>query len=318
MTNVTAPRTAHIQRPANATGFTLMELLVAVVLSAVVITAALSVANSSLLMSREDQLSESRTRSARFIRASFDRDFHLAGVGISSSSDFGSVNSFGDTIAILSVPFDSVDAPAYRLFDNGTVLQSGRGNCGTRCIEVDLQGGDFTIKNNDLVRIQTNSTTRLVVARQVSANDSTATFTFRNLDKVLGFPSGLTARSPYPAVLLDYGNTFVQELQFSAYHVEAGQLYRAEEIHNRGDIQSAEFGGGISNWGIEFQYADGDVGARPDPEDGDDSNDFDDILAVTISADIRPEYDPIGSPSARNVRWTFVPRNLMYERNRIR
>ena len=59
---------------------------------------------------------------------------------------------------------------------------------------------------------------------------------------------------------------------------------------------------------------------RADANDGDATNDFDDILSIRIQARLAADRtDPRvngGNLFTRDYSWRFSPRNLMYERNR--
>ena len=77
---------------------------------------------------------------------------------------------------------------------------------------------------------------------------------------------------------------------------------------------------GIQSWEVTLVFVDGDEAERANALDGDDTNDYDDIVSVRILAILAADDpDPRvnqGVLYTRDYEWRFAPRNLTYERNR--
>jgi hypothetical protein len=76
----------------------------------------------------------------------------------------------------------------------------------------------------------------------------------------------------------------------------------------------------VKSWETKMIFVDLDEADEGNPQDADDTNDFDDILGVRINATLgtnRPDIRVAnGEIFTRDYEWKLTPRNLMYERNR--
>lgn len=161
---------AHAARTARR-GFTIVELLISLTMALVILSSATAFAMTSWQSRRGWTLKESVDRNARFIGMAVGRDAAEAGIDIESTPVFGSLATFGDTISILSVPYDPLAAPTYRFdaMNNDTInpLPPG-GNCGTYCLTFLKENGTYDIESGDLVRLQVNGERRLLMVASTS------------------------------------------------------------------------------------------------------------------------------------------------------
>ncbi len=115
--------------------------------------------------------------------------------------------------------------------------------------------------------------------------------------------------------------TFVQKLEPIVYYVDAEQqLHRAARLNLDGSPVGYILAYGVEQFDVRLVFADGDEGDVANPGDTDDSNDYDDIVAVKAAVTVAAErVDPRinrGVRLRRNYEWLVSPRNLRYERNR--
>ena len=101
-------------------GFTLIELVFAMIIGLVVLSASLGFAVTTLRSVEGNAIREQVQRNARFIALSLERDMQSTGVGIASLPWWGSLAVYNDTIAVVSVPFDPDEAYVHDLVPPGS------------------------------------------------------------------------------------------------------------------------------------------------------------------------------------------------------
>ena len=78
---------------------------------------------------------------------------------------------------------------------------------------------------------------------------------------------------------------------------------------------------GVQSFDVSLVFTDGDEAVAANPNDGDGTNDYDDIAGVRIKVALTADRtDPRvnnGAALTRAREWYLVPRNLTYERNRF-
>lgn len=298
-------------------GFTLVEMLFALVLGLVITASALNFAISVFRNVDGDKAREEVYRNARFIGMSLGRDIQYAGVGIESQTRFGTVATFNDTLLILHVPWDSAMAPAYEIetpFASTNPLPAG-GTCGATCIRLHKDaGGNYDLAPGDLARLQVNTERHLIIVDGVTDNGTTFDVEFLADTVILGYEAAFQG-----GLLLDNTTTFVQKLEPIVYFVEDSVLYRADAFDSLGVLQTFPMAYGVDQWDVSMIFLDGDEAASANTTDGDFTNDYDDILGVRVTATLganRPIRVAGGGDFTRQLEWQLTPRNLMYERNR--
>ena len=309
---------ACVGRRGGRGGFTLVEMLISLTIGLIILTASVSFAITTFQGVEGNKLREEIYRSGRFIGMSLNRDIQTAGVGIQSGVDFGTLSTFNDTLVILAVPWDPVMAPAYEI--NAGIgpnpLPPG-GTCGSLCIDLSKDSdGNFDLAPGDLARLQVNTLRHLLLitgVQDLGGNDFRISFLGDTtlLHHDAAFQGGL---------LLDRYATTVQKLKPIVYFVEDSILYRAQSFDSTGVMEASPMAYGVINWDTWLVFTDGDVLASADPDDGDSTNDYDDLLGTRITATLATNRADIrvndGQVFTRNFEWRVMPRNLMYERNR--
>ncbi len=300
----------------NRHGFTLVELLIALTMGVIVLSAALSFGVSTWRTMEGNSIREEVYRNGRFIGMSLERDMQTVGVGIASTVSFGTLAVWGDTIVILSVPFDPEEAPPADLVpDPGTdnPLPSG-GTCGTYCLNLDKPKG-FDLEPGNLARLQVNDERRIILVTSVEPG-VTLTVEFGTHTSLLHYVAGLTGD-----LRLDRYSTFVQELDLIVYYLDGDKLMRAERLNPDGTPAGDILAYGVQEWEVNLVFSDLDEAPEANPNDIDPTNDFDDILGVRVrlvTAADRPSRQVMqGELFTREFEWQFSPRNLMYEKNRL-
>lgn len=298
-------------------GFTIIELVISLVAGLIVLTASMTFAVTTMRSIGASEIREDVQRNARFVAMSLQRDVQSTGVGIESLPWFGALTVTGDTIVILSVPYDPNEAPIHDLEPPAGVnnpLSSG-GTCGTRCLTLKKVDGTHAFAPGDLARLQVNGQRRLIVVESVTDAGANFLLTFTNEAEIFGYTAGLTG-----GLLLDRFGTSVQELSHATYYVDSGRLMRADQFDSGGELIGAVLADGIQSWEVTLVFVDGDEADRADPLDLDDTNDYDDIVSVrilvTLAADDPDPRINQGVLYTRDYEWMFAPRNLTYERNR--
>lgn len=303
---------------ASRRGFTLVEMLISLVLGVVIVAASLSFAISTFRGSEGNKLREEVYRSARFIGMTLERDIQTTGVGIKSEIRFGTLTTFNDTLVVLYIPWTPTAAFPYEISPpagTNNPLDPG-GTCGPYCIDLKTApDGSFDLKSGDLARLQINAERRVILVTGVNNLGSTVELTFSPDTTLLHFESAFK-----DGVQLDRFSTIVQKLQAIVYYVQGEILYRADQFEVNGNLKGSPLAYGVKSWEAKMIFVDLDEYDEGDPNDSDNTNDFDDILGARITATLgtnRPDIRVAGGEIfTRDYEWRLIPRNLAYERNR--
>ncbi len=299
-------------------GFTLIEVMIAMVIGLAVLAAATALALSTWRSLAGTGLRDDLDRNARLIGLALQRDLQEAGVGLTSTPTFGSLAAWRDTLAILRVPFEPAEAPVHPLVPppgTDNPLAPG-GTCGPTCIEVTRDPATFQLAPGDLVRLQVAATRRVILLTDVSATATAARLQFTGHDVLLRHPAGFAG-----GLRLDRFGTAVQELAMTAYWLEGGQLMRAQRLNPDGTPRGEVLATGVQSFVVTLVFRNGPEAPIADGTDADPANDYDDITGVRVRAVLQAaNADPRvnqGNLITRRYEWFIAPRNLMYERNRL-
>ena len=302
-------------------GFTLIELLLSLVISVVVMGASLSFAIATFRGSEGNSLREEVYRNARFIGMSLERDIQTTGVGIASEIRFGTLSTFNDTLVVLHIPWTPTNAFPYVIdppsgTDNPLDPGGTGGTCGPSCIDLNKgPGNTFDLEPGDIARLQVNTERRVILVTDVQSTGNTVELTFASAPTLLHYESALSG-----GLRLDRFSTFVQKLQPIVYWVENEILYRSDQLDTNGDLVGSPLAYDVKSWDTKMIFLDLDEADEGNPYDSDETNDFDDILGTWITATLATTRSDIrvagGELYTRDYEWKFLPRNLMYERNR--
>lgn len=308
-----------MRKQMNRLGFTMIELLIALVMGVIVLSAALSFGVSTWRTMEGNSVREEVYRNGRFIGMSLERDMQTVGVGIASTVSFGTLAVWGDTIVILSVPFDPNEAPPHDLDPKpGTdnPLPSG-GTCGTYCLDLLPDAKNyFSLAAGDLARLQVNDERRLILLTSMKKTGNKYTVEFTPHSALLRYTAGLTGD-----LRLDRYSTFAQKLSVIVYYLDGDKLMRAEKLNQDGTPAGEILAYGVQTWEVNLVFTDLDEAPAASPLDSDPTNDFDDILGVRVrvvcAADRPSRNVKVGQLFTKEFEWQFSPRNLMYEKNRL-
>ncbi len=309
--------------PRATNGFTLVEMIVATLVSVVVLSAAVGFLLAQLRSLGGGDVREDMARNARYIGVSLRHDVQAAGIEISSTSNLGTVavypGTYGDTLVMLHVPYLPSPAPPHPIDpppgpDNP--LPPG-GTCGTYCIDVIKDANEpLELAVGDLARLQVAGTRRLIIVENITTtNDTSIAITFTPHDTILRQPAGLSG-----GLRLDRFSTYVQKLQPTIYYLDDQQrLTRAVQLDMSGSPEGDVLAWGVEAFDVRLLFEDGDELEGADAYDADTSNDYDDIVAVRVLATLTAErVDPRvnqGKLLRKTYEWVISPRNLRYEKN---
>jgi prepilin-type N-terminal cleavage/methylation domain-containing protein len=304
-------------------GFTLVELLIAMLLGVVVLSAATGFALQTWQVRRGTGIRDVVDRNARYVGMTLARDVQDAGVGIESTPVWGTLTTFGDTIGVLSVPYTNGEpAEVYRIAapppDTINPLPWG-GTCGTYCIDFFKEDGTFDIRAGDLARLQVNGERRLiVVTAATNATPTTFRVTFSPVERLLGYPAGIS-----DTLLLDRFGTSVQRMHVTAFwrDVPTRRLMRASRINASGQLVGEAIADQLETLEASLVFTTGNEAPQADGFDADTTNDYHRVAAVRVQATLKADRTDRtvnnGQPLEKSFEWRVAPRNLMYERNRL-
>lgn len=314
--------TPHSSTPARTRrrrGFSLAEVLISMTVAMVVIASATSFSVSSWKTRRNWTVRETVDRDARFVGLSLARDVQEAGVALTSTPGFASIDTRGDTLTVLSVPYEPDEADVYPIFDDGDTLPTypPGGTCGPTCIDFQKVEGAYDLQPGDIVNLQVGSTRRLLLLTSVQ-NQGGPLFRveFLPTTELVGRPSGLDS------LLLARSGTTIQKLHLSMYWRDPGdqKLYRADRLNSSGQPIATVMAGNVEAFDANLMFISGAEHGTYNGLDADTTNDGTDILGAKVRAKIRStKSDPSvngGVPIARWYEWKVAPRNLLYEKNR--
>jgi prepilin-type N-terminal cleavage/methylation domain-containing protein len=322
MTTPSATRSSRLGRAPLRRGFTIVELLISLVMGLVILSSATAFAMNSWQSRRGWTLREGVDRNARFIGMAVSRDAAEAGIDIESTPVFGTLGTWGDTLSIISVPFDPLVAPTYRFdaMDNDTInpLPPG-GNCGTYCLTFMKEDGAFDLGAGDLARLQVGGERRLLIITGASDLGTHFSIEFLPATRILGREAGLS-----DSLRIDRFGTAIQKLHAVSYWYDAGtrSVMRAERFSaGTGEPLGEVLADGVEAWQASLLFEGGLEHSSYDGFDADTTNDAHRVVAVKVRAQVMAQKtDPAvnsGNPVYRWYEWRVAPRNLMYEKNRL-
>ncbi len=308
-------------------GFTFIELTIALALGVIVLAAAVGFVLREMRGLAGSEIRQSLARNGRYIGISLRHDVQRAGIELTSSPTFGTVavwpGTFGDTLVVLHVPYEPDLAPPHSLIPptgTGNPLPPG-GTCGLRCLDLLKRpptAAALEIRPGDLARLQIPGKRQLIMVEQVEiTSDTSFQVRFTEMDTLLHQPASMT-----DDMLLDRFSTFVQEITPVMYYLDdARQLMRSSRLDLNGSPAGHVLAYGVQEFDVRLLFADGDEHEYANPLDTDDTNDYDDIVAVSVRVTVQAERADVrvnrGELLERTYQWTIAPRNLRYEKYRL-
>lgn len=303
---------ARPRRPSG--GYTLIELMIAIVVGVLVLSSATSLALTTFRSMSGLQMRDGIDRNARFVGLTLQRDLAETGVDLQSLADFGALAVWNDSIAILRVPYDPTAAPSYAL----STANIANAQCGLTCVEIQTGGAAPALAVGDVARLQLNQQRRLILISAIAPAGSNAyRISFAGLGTVIHHPSGmLTGLTPTNAT-----SAYVQRLQPVIYWRQGTQLMRATRLNSNGSFAGEILADGVQSFTATLIFTDGDEAPSANPTDSDGSNDYNDISGIRVRAVLQSDRTDTringGQPISRPYEWFMAPRNLIYERNRV-
>jgi prepilin-type N-terminal cleavage/methylation domain-containing protein len=302
-----------MRRLSRRAGFTLVEMLIAMVVGVLVLSAAMTVGLSTFRSLTGVQLKDGIDRNARFIGLALQRDLTETGVEIDALPDFGTLAVWNDTIAILRVPYDTAPAPIYNL----DTLTTGNGVCGASCLDIRTAVAP-RLAVGDLARFQLNTARRLVLVTGLSPVAGGYRVTFNTVDTLINHNSQIPTGGLTPA---NATSAFVQRLALVAYWRQGLQLMRATQVDSTGALLGEVVADGVQSFEVTLLFTDGDELDHASGSDSDPTNDYNLISAIRVRAVMQADHADQrvsgGLLLTRPYEWFVSPRNLVYERNRI-
>ncbi|MCU0636265.1 MAG: prepilin-type N-terminal cleavage/methylation domain-containing protein [Gemmatimonadaceae bacterium] len=304
-------------------GFTLVEMLIAMLLGVVVLSAATGFALQTWQTRRGSGIRDVVDRNGRYIGMTVARDVQDAGVGIESTPAWGTLTTFGDTVAVLSVPYTGTDpAEVYRIAppppDTVNPLPYG-GTCGMYCIDFFKEDNAYDIRAGDLARLQVNGERRLIVVTAVTnASPTTFRVTFAPATRLVGYRAGIS-----DSLLLDRSGTSVQRMAVTAYwrNPSTKRLMRATRLTSAGAFIGEPIADNVESFTPSLVFVGGMEAPEANGFDADTTNDYNKIAALKVVARIKADRVDrsvnAGQALEKTYTWRVAPRNLMYERNRL-
>lgn len=317
---VAGPRS---KRSARA-GFTLVELLIALTLGTIVIGAAVNYLIRELRTLQSNEVRDVVTRTGRYVGISLRHDLQRAGIGMETTTSFGTVDVWpgatGDTLLVLNVPYLPELAPPHSIVPppgTDNPLLAGT-TCGPQCLEVARTPDvPFELEAGELARLQVPGERRLVLIQGTSlVSDTSAELEFTDASTILRRPAGMDGLS------VDRFATYVQELEATIYYLDEGdRLMRAVALNLDGSLRGEVLAYGVEEFDVKLVFLDGDVLEQANSVDNDDSNDYDDIVAVRVRITAKADrVHPLvnnGELLRKTFEWLVAPRNLRYEKDRL-
>lgn len=305
-------------------GFTLIEMLIAMIVGVLVLGSATSLMMGAMRSLAGTELRDGMDRRARFIGIALQRDVQQTGIEMEARPAFGTIGTYADTLVMLRVPYfvpaagppeeAAVAYPRTALLPPG----SNVGNCGALCLEVTPVAGEvFQIRAGELAYLEMSAIRRLIRVTAVAfPTATTVRITFANTNQILGHPAGVNG--------LNLNNTFqVRTVRAVAFYRDAqNQLIRADSVDNVGTAVPQTIATGLQTWDASILLVNGaEVDVADAGVDADETNDYDDVgrvhLRATLQADRADSRVNSGVLLTRQFDWWFTPRNIMYERNKL-
>ena len=301
-------------------GFTLVELLVTMTVSMVIVTSATGFALTSWQSRRGWTIHEAIDRNARFVGMSLSRDAQEAGIAMESTPVFASVATFGDTLSILSVPYEPNESPVYSIYNDGGASPEYPmgGNCGPTCIEFNKSSGTYVLAAGDMARLQVGGERRLLLITNVVDYGPRFQVHFKDQDWLLGRQSALS-----DSLLLSRSGSSIQKLKVVAYYHDASAktLMRAEKFTTAGQPVGGILATNVELWDASLLFVNNFAHQSYDGFDSDTTNNGNKIIGVKLRAQIKADRIAPGVNNGQLVtrwyEWSIAPRNLLYEKNRM-
>ncbi len=306
-------------------GFTMIEMIIALLLGVIILSAAITFLITHLRMLEGSDIRENVERNGRYIGVLLRRDIQAAGIDIESTTNFGTVAVWpgapNDTLMLIFVPYLPAPAPIHDI-DSALVTEPplGEGDCSPfeRCLTVLKDEAEpIDLATNDLARLQVQGTRRMIILESTNeVSPSQVEVVFTAADTLLRQPAGLND------LQVDLNGTFIQKLMPLIYYVDDQErLIRAQRLNPDGSPDGDIVAFGVEEFEVSLVFADGDELSEANPYDSDDSNDYDDIVGVKVRVTVKADrVDPRvnnGELLKRTHEWQMSPRNLRYEKNRI-
>ena len=316
-------------------GMTLVEIMIAMVVGVIVMGAAMSFTITTFRGVEHTNLREDVFRTGRFLGASLERDVAQAGVAIRSQPRFGTLLAKGDTLVIVSVPYDSLQsppfpaglglAPVYSMpAGTATPATPGLGSCGTYCVDVQVAAAMPTdtlqFGVGSMVQMNVDSERRFLnVTAKRNMGGGRYQITFSAADTLFLHPADW-ARDPASAQNLQLrpAETSFQRITPVMYYRNAQkQVMRSTRLTAGGAPVAEAIADSVTTWDVWLFFSDGDSAKMADPTDADLTNDYGDLASVKVVAtlkNVRRDRNQ-GVAGQRVFEWRYSPRNLAYERN---
>jgi prepilin-type N-terminal cleavage/methylation domain-containing protein len=307
-------------KAARRRGFTLPEVLISLTIAMVVISGAVAFSVQSWSTRRGWTVRETVDRDGRFVGLSLARDVQEAGISFTSTPVFASIDTHGDTVSILSVPYEPTEAGVYPIKNDGDTLPTypPGGTCGATCIEFQKVSGTYDLRAGDLARLQVGTTRRLLLLNEVTdVGGGLFRVNFLDVDFLANRPSGLDS------LLLMRSGTSIQKANLVMYYRDqsSNALMRSQSLNSSGLPIGSVVAGNVEAFEARLLFMRGTEHPTYNGVDADTTNDGNDLIGAKVRAKIRStKSDPSvnnGVPVARWYEWRVAPRNLLYEKNRM-
>ena len=303
-------------------GFTLIELIIALLLGTVILSAAITFLITHMRSLEGSDIRENVARNDRYIGALLRRDLQMAGIDIKSNTSYGTIGVWpggtGDTLIILYVPYNPEPSPIHDVDPTESQPSAGQGTCGTRCIEVLYDPSKpEELAIGDMARLEVEGVRRLLLIDGFEVDGPEWEISWTDSDTLLHQPAGLVG-----PVQVKVPGTYVQKLAPIIFYLDAEErLMRAESLNMDGSPNGIVVAYGVQEFDVSLIFADGDTLPKANPYDSDNSNDFDDIVGVKVIVTVRAERTDLrvnnGVLVTKTSEWRISPRNLRYEKNRV-
>ena len=305
-------------------GMTLAEIMIAMVVGLIIMTSAMSFTITTFRGVEHTNLREDVFRTARFIGASLERDAASAGVSIRSQVRFGTLLAKGDTMVIVSVPFDTLPvplrnpavpgiAPVYSMpAGTATPATPGLGSCGTYCVDVRVDSIADTLQFGvgNMIQMNVDNERRFLnVTGKRNMGGGRYQITFSANDTLFLHPAGWAQPiSSAQNLQLRPAETSFQRISTVMYYRDAqNRLIRSTALTTGGAPVGDVVAENVINWTVWLFFEDGDSARVADPSDGDDTNDYDDLVSVKAMATLRNARADrnLGVAATRNFEWRY-------------
>ena len=317
-------------------GMTLVEIMIAMVVGLIIMASAMSFTITTFRGVESTNLREDVFRTARFLGASIERDAASAGVSIRSQSRFGTLMARGDTLVIISVPYDSLQSPPFPAGNSLAPVYSmpaatttpatpGLGSCGAYCVDLQVDASRPTdtlqIGVGDLVQMNVDNERRFLnITGKQDMGGGRYELTFSAADTLFLHPADWSRPIASAQNLqLRPAETAFQKITPVMYYRDAqNRIIRSTGLTAGGIPIGDVVAENVLGWNVWLFFADGDSAESADPTDADATNDHDDLASVKVTATLRNARADrnLGTPAQRTFEWRYSPRNLAYERNR--